>query len=62
MGLLTGVVVIAVVLAIIGLGLGTFLSGIWSGAQKVGSNPLVRNATEEARQFVSNSTSIEIKR
>lgn len=39
-------------LAIIGMGHGTFLSGIWSGAQKVGSNSFVQNVTQEARDIV----------
>ncbi|MEW5841358.1 hypothetical protein [Nitrososphaera sp.] len=56
MGLITWVIVIATVLAVIGLGLGTFVSGVWSGIQTVGSNPLVQNATNEAKEVVSNAT------
>ncbi len=56
MGLLTWIVVAIVVLAIIGLGIGTFFSGVFTGAQKVASNPVVQNTTEEAKEFVSNTT------
>jgi flagellar basal body-associated protein FliL len=56
MGLLTWIIVAIVILAIIGLGIGTFFSGVFTGAQKVASNPVVRNTTEEAKEFVKNTT------
>lgn len=56
MGLLTWIVIGIVVLAIIGLGVGTFFSGVSKGLQTVGNNPVVKNATGEAKQFVSNFT------
>lgn len=52
MGIVTWIIVIVAILAIIGMGLGTFLSGAWSGAQKIGSNSFVQNATDEAKDFV----------
>ena len=60
MGLLTWIVIGIVVLAIIGLGVGTFLSGVSKGLQTVGNNPVVKNATGEAKQFVSNLTSQKV--
>ena len=57
MGLLTWIIVAVVVLAIIGLGVGTFFSGVFKGFQIVGNNPVVKNATGEAKQYVSNVTS-----
>ena len=33
------------------MGLGTFLSSMWSGAQKVGSNSFIQNMTQEARDL-----------
>lgn len=56
MGLLTWVIIAVVVLAIIGLGVGTFYSGILQGAQTVGSNPVVEDATGEARESADNIT------
>ncbi len=56
MGLLTWIVIAVVVLAAIGLGVGTFLGGVWSGAEKVGENPAVEDATEEVKEFFSNAT------
>jgi hypothetical protein len=56
MGLLTWIIIGVVILAIIGLGLGTFLSGVWQGAQEVGSNPAVQNATGEAKEYIGNVT------
>jgi hypothetical protein len=61
MGLITWIIVIVAILAIIGLGIGTFFSGVWSGVQKVGSNPFVQNITNEGKEFVGNSTSTTIK-
>jgi hypothetical protein len=52
MGLLMWVVIAVVVLAIIGLGVGTFFSGVMRGAEIAANNPVVRNATDEAKDFV----------
>ena len=56
MGLLTWIIVAVVVLAIIGLGWQTFFSGISQGAEKVASNPFIKDATKEAKEFVGNAT------
>lgn len=56
MGLLVWIVIGLVVLAIIGLGLGTFFSGVKEGANTVAQNPAVQNITEQAKGFVANST------
>lgn len=56
MGLITWIIIAVVVLAIIGLGISTFFSGVEQGAEKVGENPIVKNATNTASQFVSNAT------
>jgi len=56
MGLLTWVIIAVVVLAVIGLGVGTFYSGVLQGAQTVGSNPVVKDATGEAKEFAGNIT------
>ena len=56
MGLLVWIVIGLVVLAIIGLGLGTFFSGVKEGANTVAQNSAVKNITEQAKEFVSNST------
>jgi len=56
MGLLTWMIIAVVILAVVGLGIGTFYSGILQGTQKIGSNTIVKNATDEAKQFVANVT------
>ena len=56
MGLLTWVIIAVVALAVIGLGVGTFYSGILQGAQTVGSNTVVKDATGEAKEFAGNLT------
>jgi len=56
MGLFTWVIIAVVVLAVIGLGVGTFYSGILQGAQRIGSNPIVQDATGEAKEFAGNIT------
>lgn len=56
MGLITWIIIAIVVLAIIGLGVGTFFSGVWKGAQELGNNPVVQNTTGEVKQSISNAT------
>jgi len=56
MGLLTWVIIAVVILAVIGLGFGTFYSGILQGAETVGSNPVVEDATRDAKEFASDIT------
>ena len=56
MGLPTWVIVAVLVLAVIGLGVGTFFSGILQGAETVGSNPVVKDATGDAKEYASDIT------
>jgi hypothetical protein len=56
MGILTWIVVAVVVLAVIGLGVGAFYSGILNGAEKVGTNTIVANATEAVKEFADGVT------
>jgi len=56
MGLLSWIILAIVVLAIIGLGFSTFFSGVTKGAQKVGTSPLVKNATNEIVEYIDNAT------
>ena len=55
MFLITWVIIAVVVLVILGVGVQTFLSGLWTGEQKVGGNPVVQNVTGEAKEFVKGS-------
>ena len=55
MGWLTWVIIAVVVLVILGIGVQAFLSGLWTGAQKVGSNPIVQNLTGGAKDFAKES-------
>lgn len=52
MGVLTWIIIGVLILAIVGIGWQAFVSGIFEGAKKVGENPLVRNATDEAKDLV----------
>jgi hypothetical protein len=36
----------------LGLGIGTFAAGIFQGAKTVGGNPVVQNATSQAKDVV----------
>ena len=56
MGLITWIIIAVVVLAVIGLGITTFFSGVVKGVEKVEQNPVVKNATSTASQIVSNAT------
>jgi hypothetical protein len=56
MGLLTWVIVGIVVLAIIGLGWQIFFPGVTKGAEKVLSNPTVKKASNQAKEFLANVT------
>ena len=52
MGALTWIILIIVILAIIGLGLQVFISGVFKGAEKIiNSNPILKNTTEQAKQY-----------
>jgi len=56
MGIATWIAVAVIVLVVIGLGVGVFFSGLIRGAQLVGQNPAVQNATQETKQFVEDKT------
>jgi hypothetical protein len=55
MGLIAGILVIIILLALLGLGLDTFVSGI-KGADKVGITPIVRGLAHDAVEIVENAT------
>ncbi|HVX01919.1 MAG TPA: hypothetical protein VHA09_02085 [Nitrososphaera sp.] len=40
---------------IIGIGVNAFFSGLIAGAQKLGNNPVIKNATEEGKNFAKNA-------
>lgn len=52
MGILTWILLAVIVTAILGLGIGTFASGIFQGAKTVGENPIIQNATNQAKDVV----------
>lgn len=52
MGLLTWILLGIIVLVAIGLGLGVFFNGLFRGAEIIGENPAVQNATDEAKDFI----------
>jgi hypothetical protein len=52
MGLLTWILLGVIVLVAIGLGVGVFFNGLFRGAEIIGENPAVQNASEEARDFI----------
>ncbi|AIF82208.1 hypothetical protein NTE_00126 [Candidatus Nitrososphaera evergladensis SR1] len=65
MGLLTWIVIAVVIVLIIGIGVEAFFSGLISGAEKLGNNPVIKNATEEGKNFakdaIQNATSGMVK-
>ncbi|HVX03044.1 MAG TPA: hypothetical protein VHA09_07810 [Nitrososphaera sp.] len=56
MGLLTWIVLGVVILAIIGLGWQTFLSGLVQGAKKIAENPIIQNMTNATKDRSENLT------
>ncbi|HKU49959.1 MAG TPA: hypothetical protein VJP79_08415 [Nitrososphaera sp.] len=56
MGLVTWILLGVIVLVAIGLGVGVFFGGLLRGAEIVGQNPAVQNASEEAKQFIDDKT------
>jgi flagellar hook assembly protein FlgD len=52
MGLITWIAIAVIVLAVIGLGVGVFFSGLIRGAEIIGNSPAVQNVTEEAKEFL----------
>jgi hypothetical protein len=59
MGVVTWVAIAVIVLVAIGLGVGVFFSGLIRGAELIGQNPTVQNASEEAQDFVTDRTEID---
>ena len=57
MGLLTLLVIGIIILAIIGLGWQNFFSGVAKGVHTVGDIPIVKNAANEAKEYLVNATS-----
>jgi flagellar hook assembly protein FlgD len=55
MGLITWIAIAVIVLAVIGLGVGVFFSGLIRGAEIIGNSPAVQNVTEEAKEFLRGS-------
>jgi hypothetical protein len=53
-GLIAGILVIIILLALIGLGWDTFASGIRKGADEVGITPVVQGAIETLRNATRN--------
>jgi hypothetical protein len=65
MGLLTWILIAVVIVVIIGIGVEAFFSGLISGAEKLGNNPVIKNATDEGKDFakvaIQNATSGIVK-
>ena len=55
-GLIAGILVIIILLALIGLGWETVVSGVKKGADKVGITPIVQGFANGAREIVVNAT------
>lgn len=58
MALVAWIAVAVIVLVAIGLGVGVFFSGLIRGAEIIGENPTVQNATQEAQDFVTDRTDV----
>jgi flagellar hook assembly protein FlgD len=56
MGLITWIAIAVIVLAVIGLGIGVFFSGLIRGAEIIGNSPAVQNVTNEAKEFLKGNT------
>jgi hypothetical protein len=54
MGIIAGILIISILLALIGLGWDTFVSGVKKGADKVGITPVVQGAIETFRNATRN--------
>jgi hypothetical protein len=55
-GIVTGILVIIILLALIGLGWDTVVSGVKKGADKVGITPIIQGFANGAREIVVNAT------
>jgi hypothetical protein len=55
-GLIAGILVIIILLALIGIGWDTFVSGVKEGVDKVGITPIMQGFVNGAREIVENAT------
>jgi len=60
MGLITWILLGVIVLVAIGLGLGVFFTGLFRGAEIIGENPAVQNASDEAKDFIEDKVGNEL--
>jgi hypothetical protein len=51
MGLISWIIIAVAVLALIGVGIGSFTSGVFEGAKVVAGSPIITNATGEAQEY-----------
>ena len=56
MGIIAGILIIILLLALIGLGWDSLVSGVKKGADRVGITPIVRGFANGARELVENVT------
>jgi hypothetical protein len=55
MGLTTWIIIAVLILSVIGLGWQTFVLGVFKGGEKIiNSNPEIKNATENVKQYIVN--------
>ena len=54
--IIAGILIIIFLLALMGLGWDTFVSGVKKGADKVGITPIVQGFANSAREIVENAT------
>ncbi|HEU4445297.1 MAG TPA: hypothetical protein VFR94_11550 [Nitrososphaeraceae archaeon] len=55
-GIIAGILIIIVLLALLGLGWDTFVSGVKKGADEVGITPIVQGFANGAKEIVVNAT------
>lgn len=58
MGIMTWILLGVIVLVAIGLGLGVFFTGLIRGAEKIGENDVVQNASEETEDFIDDTIDV----
>ena len=56
MGFLVWIIAIILVLAIIGQGVNTFISGVKAGIDKLGITPIVETSTDNALEIAENAS------
>lgn len=60
MGILTWILLGVIVLVAIGLGIGVFFTGLFRGAEIVGENPAVQNASRETEEFLNDTLDVDV--